>query len=139
MGGLFAGIEVLKGNLGAALFATTMIPAGIIWGYAVHRFGMARSLPRFLVPSALVGLTTTLLAVPITVLYLGGRAGRGADPLFAMLEEVSGVWAAVGIVNTALSLPDKLLTGALAYGVARLVLRAYPPTANAAPLTSPAR
>lgn len=119
VGALFMLIELLKGNFGDALFATTMITSGLIWGYGAQRFGLGRTLPRFLVLSALVAIVTSAIAVPITVLYYGGAAGRGVDGLVASATEMGvSLWAVVGGSNLAISLFDKLATGAAAYYLA---------------------
>ncbi|MGZ0713026.1 hypothetical protein ACWPKO_32280 (plasmid) [Coraliomargarita sp. W4R53] len=123
-GVLFLLIELIKGNVGDALFATTMITSGLIWGYGAQRWGMGKTLPRFLAVSALVAVVTTVMAVPIIVLYFEGAAGRGADGFVATAEALGiNLWAAVAGPNLAASLIDKLLTGAAAFYIARLVLR----------------
>lgn len=122
VGILFAGVELLKNDLGGALFALTMVSAGLIWGYGV-RHGAARSLPRFLGLSAVVAVATSALAVPISVLYYGGQTGRGLEGLYSAFEDGQGVglWVAVTGVNLGVSLLDKVLSGAIAYGVVRLM------------------
>lgn len=37
-GVLFMLVELLKGNVGDALFATTMVTSGLIWGYGAKRW-----------------------------------------------------------------------------------------------------
>lgn len=74
-----------------------------------------------------VAVATSLIAVPITVLYYGGEVGRGADG-FVVSASAMGVslWAAVGGSNLAVSLVDKVLTGVAAFYLVRLV-RVSPP------------
>ncbi len=120
VGAIFALIELAKGNVGDALFATTMISAGILWGYGARRWGLADSLPRFLTLSVLVAFLTSLLAVPITVLYYEGKAGRGADGVVESIVTTGiGIWVAVALTNLAVSVMDKVLTGAMAFYLAR--------------------
>lgn len=123
-GVLFMLIELLKGNVGDALFATTMISSGLIWGYGAKRWGLADTLPRFLGLSVLVAVTTSVIAVPITVLYYGGEAGRGVDGLITSVTAMGiSLWVTVGGSNLAVSLVDKVLTGAAAYYLAKLITR----------------
>ncbi|MCM3615745.1 hypothetical protein M3672_15035 [Microbacterium enclense] len=120
VGALFAGIELLKGNVGDALFATTMISSALLWGYGARRWGLADTLPRFLGLSVLVALLTSALAVPITVLYFGGEPGRGFDGLFQSISTVGlNMWVMVGLANLTVSVVDKVLTGAVAFYLAR--------------------
>lgn len=119
---LFMLIELLKGNVGDALFATTMVTSGLIWGFGVKRWGMGDTLPRFLGLSVLVAVTTSLIAVPITVLYYGGEAGRGVDGLVTTATAMGvSLWAVVGGSNLVVSLVDKVLTGAAAFYIAKLI------------------
>ncbi|MDT0158260.1 hypothetical protein Q9R19_11540 [Microbacterium sp. ARD32] len=120
VGAIFAIIELTKGNVGDALFATTMISAGILWGYGARRWSLADTLPRFLGLSVLVALMTSALAVPITVLYFGGEPGRGFDGFFQSLSTTgANLWVVVGLTNLAVSVADKVLTGALAFYLAK--------------------
>lgn len=130
-GVLFVATELLKGEVGGALFAMTMVTAGLIWGFGAQRFGLARTLPRFLGLSALVAVVTSAIAVPIIVLYYGGYAGRGLDGFIAsMTGEGLGVWQTVAAGNLAVSLTDKIVVGAVAFVIARAVSKA---------MTGPAR
>lgn len=121
VGALFVVVELLKFQVGGALFAVTMIFAGLIWGYgARHAWG--GTLRRFLGLSAVVAVATSALAVPITMVYYDGNVGRGLDVFVAGLQE-SGLagWTAVGALNLSVSLLDKVLTGAIAFMIARLI------------------
>lgn len=121
VGLLFVVVELLKFQIGGALFAVTMIFAGLIWGYGVRR-GWGATLPRFLAVSAVVAVATSALAVPITMLYYDGQVGRGLDVLFAYLQAGGlGPWLAVSGTNLTVSLVDKVLTGAIAFLIARLI------------------
>lgn len=121
VGVLFVTVELLKLEFGGALFAVTMISAGLIWGYGA-RYGWGRTLPRFLAVSAVVAVATSAIAVPISVMYYGGNVDRGLDVLFAWMRGAGlGPWFAVGGVNLTVSLLDKVLTGAIAFMLARLI------------------
>lgn len=125
VGVLFIGVELLKGQLVAAMFSITMVTAGLIWGFGARRYGLAESLPRFLALSALVAVATSLIAVPITVFYLGGVTDRGLDELRDAVIAVTAFddESAIGLVNFLVSLIDKLAVGAAAYSIATLVRR----------------
>lgn len=121
VGVLFVAVELLKLEFGGALFGVTMISAGLIWGYGARR-GWGRTLPRFLALSAVVAVATSAVAVPITMLYFDGQVGRGLDVFYAWMQGAGlGPWFAVGGVNLAISLLDKILTGAIAFALARLI------------------
>lgn len=122
VGVLFVTVELLKGDVGGALFAMTMITSGLIWGYGV-RFGFGRTLPRFVGLSAVVACATTAIAVPITVVYYGGNPGRGYEGIFAWATELMDVWAVVGLTNLLVSVADKVLVGVIAFFLARAVVR----------------
>jgi len=129
VGVLFVVVELLKFQVGGALFAVTMIFAGLIWGYGVRR-GWGNTLPRFLAVSAVVAIATSAVAVPITMLYYNGHVDRGLDVLFAHLQEGGlGPWLAVSGTNLTVSLVDKVVTGAIAFLIARLI-RALPRVAE---------
>ena len=123
VGALFILVELLKGQLVDALFSVTMVTAGLVWGFGATRFGMASTLPRFLGLSAIVAVATSLIAVPITVLYLGGATDRGLDALRDTVMAIAGVDSdlAIGVVNLTISVVDKLAVGAAAYAIARVV------------------
>lgn len=120
VGALFVVVELCKGDIGDALFAVTMLPAALIWGAGVRR-GAARSLWRFLALSAVVAVATSVLAVPITMLYFGGAVDRGLEGVYSAVAEGQNIdmWAAVFGVNVGFSLLDKVLTGAIAYAAWR--------------------
>lgn len=124
VGAIFAVVELMKGNVGDALFATTMITSGLLWGYGSRRWGLANSLPRFLGLSVLVALLTSALAVPITVLYFNGEPGRGLDGFIESITTTgTDLWVVVGLANLAVSVADKVLTGAAAFYLAQPLKR----------------
>lgn len=131
VGVLFVAVELLKGDVGGALFAMTMITAGLVWGYGV-RFGLGRTLPKFIGLSAVVAAVTTAIAVPVTVLYYGGNPGRGYEGIFAWATELMDVWAVVGVTNLLVSVADKVLVGVTAFFLARAVAAAQRSPAVAA-------
>lgn len=129
VGVLFIAFELLKGNVGDALFAITMVTAAIVWGSGA-RFGYARTIPRWLGVSVIVALTTSLVAVPITMLYFGGRPGRGFDQIFATYVAQDDPWFGTAFINVAVSLADKLIVGVIALLLARAVARGWPRVAQ---------
>ncbi|MFI8633087.1 helix-turn-helix domain-containing protein [Microbacterium sp. NPDC077663] len=129
VGVVFIVVELLKGQVVAAVFSVTMVSAGLVWGFGATRFRLAATLPRFLALSAFVAVVTSSIAVPITVFYLGGSTDRGLDGLRDLVIGMTGVHTevAISIVNATISLIDKVIVGAIAYGVAVLVRRALRP------------
>lgn len=128
VGAVFSLVELLKGNVGDALFATTMITSGLLWGYGARRWGLADTLPRFLGLSVLIALMTSALAVPITVLYFGGEPGRGFDGVFQSISTMGiNLWVMVGLANLTVSVMDKVLTGTVAFYLARPLTKLVKP------------
>lgn len=133
--------------VGALLSGPTSIPFAIVnvagalaWGYGVRRFGLGRTLPRFLALNVMVAALCTLLAVPILVGLYGGSAGNGQDTITTtFLALTHQLTVSVGFSNLLVSLADKLFSGFVALVVistlpaglrlgSRLVLSAPPPT-----------
>ncbi|MEW1835017.1 hypothetical protein [Microbacterium sp. NPDC079995] len=129
VGLVFIVVELLKGQVVAAVFSVTMVSAGLLWGFGATRFRLAATLPRFLGLSAVVAVATSAIAVPITVFYLGGSTDRGLDALRDLVMGMTGVHpeVAIGIVNATISLIDKMVVGAIAYALAVVVRRALRP------------
>ncbi|MCM3694976.1 hypothetical protein [Microbacterium oleivorans] len=129
VGLVFIVVELLKGQVVAAVFSVTMVSAGLLWGFGATRFRLAATLPRFLGLSAIVAVVTSAIAVPITVFYLGGSTDRGLDALRDLVMGMTGVHPemAIGIVNATISLIDKMVVGAIAYALAVVVRRALRP------------
>ncbi|WP_309648882.1 hypothetical protein [Nocardioides sp.] len=121
-------------------FAIVNVAGALAWGYGVRRFGLGRTLPRFLALNVMVAGLCTLLAVPILVGLYGGSAGNGQDTITTtFLALTHQLTVSVGFSNLLVSLADKLFSGFVALVVistlpvglrlgSRLVLSAPPPT-----------
>ncbi|GEP37581.1 hypothetical protein NPS01_12440 [Nocardioides psychrotolerans] len=120
-------------------FALVNVAGALAWGYGVRRFGLGRTLPRFLALNVMVAGISTLLAVPILVGLYGGSAGNGQDAITATFMALTDqLIVSVGFSNLLVSLADKLFSGFVALVVistlpaglrlgSQLVLSAPPP------------
>ncbi|MET0929110.1 MAG: hypothetical protein ABWX74_06300 [Aeromicrobium sp.] len=118
-------------------FSLVNMAGALVWGYGVRRYGMGRTLPRFLALNVAVALTCTIIAVPILSAY-GWSVGQGQDSVTATLQDLTHrLGLAVGLSNVLTSMGDKLLTGFVALvaismlplsirAASRLVLAAHP-------------
>lgn len=96
-------------------FALVNVAGALCWGYGVRRFGMGRTIGRFLLLSVVVALVCTAVAVPILQLLYGGSTGHGANAVTLSFAEVSrGFVVAVLSANLVTSLADKLISGFVA-------------------------
>ncbi|HWI42157.1 MAG TPA: hypothetical protein VNS81_00955 [Nocardioides sp.] len=96
-------------------FAVVNVAGALVWGYGVRRFGMGRTIPRFLALSVVVALVCTTLAVPILVVLYGGSTGHGEDSITATVREAThNLVLAVLSANILTSLGDKLISGFVA-------------------------
>lgn len=121
-------------------FAIVNVAGALAWGYGVRRFGLGRTLPRFLALNVMVAALSTLLAVPILVGLYGGSAGTGQDAITATFMALTDqLTVSVSFSNLLVSLADKVFSGFVALVVistlpvglrlgSRLVLSAPPPT-----------
>jgi len=114
--------SVLAGGLSWA-FAPVNVAGALVWGYGVHRFGMARTIPRYFGLSLLAGVACTLVAVPI-VLSVDAVTGHGTDDVISSAADVLGLFVvAVVSINLLISLADKVLAGAVALTVVECLPR----------------
>lgn len=107
-------VGVASSGLVSLPFAVVNVAGALVWGYGVRRWGLGRSLPRFLGLNLLVAATCTALAVPL-LLLLDGVVQHGSAVLVANLRAMSGSLT-VGLVgvNLLVSVVDKLISGFLA-------------------------
>lgn len=146
-----AGVGVVTNVLGTVSsgwvslpFALVNVAGALVWGYGVRRWGLGRTLPRFLSLQVLVAIVCTLVAVPIIV-ALEGAAVRGGESVLLRLSSatVDSLLLAVGLSNALASLADKVISGFVALVVVSampLALRAALPLAlAAAPPPGPGR
>ncbi|GAB2870753.1 ECF transporter S component family protein [Nocardioides pacificus] len=108
--------------LGVATSGTASLPftlvnvaGALVWGYGVRRWGLGRTLPRYLSLNVLVALVCSLIAAPILVLVFDGSTGHGEDTITASFLALTDELAmAVGLSNLLSSLGDKVISGFLA-------------------------
>ncbi|MDP3969866.1 MAG: hypothetical protein Q8Q02_16495 [Nocardioides sp.] len=99
-------------------FAAVNVVGALVWGYGVHRYGMGRTIRRFLALCVLVALACTAVAAPIVVLVFDGTTGHGTDLTTATFQASLNQLAASALsANLLFSLVDKLLSGFLALAV----------------------
>lgn len=96
-------------------FALVNMLGALLWGWGVRRWGMGRTLPRFLGLNVLVAVACSLVAVPILLLALDGAAGTGQESIRQTVEAYGAqLVVAVGASNLLVSLGDKLISGFVA-------------------------
>jgi energy-coupling factor transport system substrate-specific component len=96
-------------------FAVVNVLGALLWGWGVRRWGLGRTLPRFLGLNLLVAVACSLVAVPILLLVLDGAAGNGQESIRQTVEAYGAeLVVAVGASNLLVSLGDKLISGFVA-------------------------
>lgn len=96
-------------------FAVVNILGALLWGWGVRRWGMGRTLPRFLGLNVLVAVACSLVAVPILLLVLDGSVSHGQESIRQTVEAYGAeLVVAVGASNLLVSLGDKLISGFVA-------------------------
>ncbi|GGO73968.1 ECF transporter S component [Nocardioides deserti] len=96
-------------------FALVNVLGALLWGWGVRRWGMGRTLPRFLGLNVLVAVACSLVAVPILLLVLDGSVGHGQESIRQTVEAYGAqLVVAVGASNLLVSLGDKLISGFVA-------------------------
>ncbi|MCX6397080.1 MAG: hypothetical protein NTV23_11385 [Propionibacteriales bacterium] len=118
-GALVGGTTNVLGVVGSGWvsipFGIVNIAGALVWGYGARRFGMGRSLPRFLLLNVIVAVACSLIAVPILVVLFDGSVGQGQDTITATFSHLTDrLVVAVGFSNMLTSLIDKLLSGFVA-------------------------
>lgn len=95
-------------------FMLVNVAGALAWGYGVRRWGLGRTLIRFLGLNALVALLCSLIAVPI-LLVLGDTIHHGLDAITDNLAEFTDrVGVSLGLANLMSSVGDKVLSGFVA-------------------------
>ncbi|MFW5991634.1 MAG: ECF transporter S component [Halanaerobiaceae bacterium] len=98
-------------------FAFVNIVGALVWGYGI-RWGWGRSFLKLLGLSMLVGLLSTIAAVPIYVLVFGGATGHFGDMMTATFVGMGQeLWASVFSANIIVSLTDKIISTFVALGI----------------------
>jgi len=112
----------------------------LVWGLGVHRFKMAKTLPKYLILNLVAGFVCTMVAVPVLIVVFGGNMEMTSSQ--AMAEEMARIahnWVvSIFSVNLLISLTDKLIAGVFALVLAGTVFKRYAPTDLVA-LTVPAQ
>lgn len=129
----------VSGLVGTSLhFAPVAIIGALIWGFGIHKFKFAASLPRFLLLNAMVGVACTLAAFAIIMVAFDGHAMNSQVQMMTDTATSIGISqaTAVMITNLLISIVDKSIAGIIALVIGGTVLRhrAHP---NIPALTSP--
>lgn len=115
VGGATNLVGVAFSGLVSVPFMIVNIVGALVWGYGVSRFGMGRTLPRFLALNLLVAAACSLVAIPILVFMFGGSVGQGQDSITQTFLDLNRELAvAVGLSNVLTSVGDKLISGFVA-------------------------
>jgi len=106
-------------NPSAAAFFPVAAVIGALAGYCA-RAGWFRSIPMTVVSGLVIGVISTIVAVPIIVYMFGGVTGAGTDFATAYLLAVgTQLIQSVAVTNLASNLIDKVLTAVLVWLVVR--------------------
>lgn len=107
-------------------FALVQIVGALGWGYGVHRFGMGRTMSRFLGLNVLVALACTATAAPILLVY-GGDVDHGSEDIVAgFLAHGQNLATAILSANMITSTADKLISGFIAIAALDALRRHFP-------------
>lgn len=139
-------LAAASSGLSSLPFGLVNVAGALLWGYGVRRWGLGRTLPRFLALNLGVALACSLLAAPILLLAFDGSTGHGQDvSTRTLLALIDSQPVAVGLSNLLSSLGDKTISGFLALvAVSALPLALRPAwqlpfvTADATPPAGPA-
>ncbi|MCH1868711.1 hypothetical protein [Nocardioides sp. CFH 31398] len=114
--------------LGAAVFGWASIPfalvnvvGALVWGYGVHRWGLGRTLPRFLGLNLLAALACSAVALLVIAVLFGPDADASGSQLLGGLLTDAPAWVAMVVSNLVTSAGDKLLSGFLALAAVGLL------------------
>lgn len=103
-------------------FTPVAVVGALIWGYGVHMWGLARTLPRFLLLSLIVAVACSVVAVPITAAVFDGFSDHiAANTMTARFNAMGeSLLLAVTSSNLITSVLDKLIASfiGLALGTA---------------------
>lgn len=105
------------------LFIGVNVAGALVWGYGVRRFGLGRTLPRFLGLTLLVAATCTALAAPV-ILALGGETHHAGDAIIdQILATTEHLVVSVFAANLLISVVDKLISGFIGLAAAEALGR----------------
>lgn len=115
-----------------AVFAIVQFFIALVTGWMVIRgwfnINDTRSVARLGLAGVILALTSTFTATPVQVIILGGFSGAGQDAAVgALLATGSSIIEAVFATQFTIDIVDKLISIAVAYGVARSIPDRYMP------------
>lgn len=123
-----AAVGLATNLLGAVVFGWASIPfalvnvvGALVWGYGVHRWGLGRTLPRFLGLNLLAGLACSAAALLVIAVVFGPAADASGSELLGGLLADASAWVAMVVSNLVTSAGDKLLSGFLALAAVGLL------------------
>ncbi|WP_420733261.1 hypothetical protein [Brevibacterium luteolum] len=120
LGSWWGGAARISTNLlGYSIHGSVALPfvlqsaaTALLLGYGVRRFRMTRTLGSYFKLNALVGLSHTVVAVPILLAVFGGGTGHAGDVVFHKLNSLGvPLGLSVGTASIVLALADALLAG----------------------------
>ncbi|MGK2880495.1 MAG: hypothetical protein ACSLE6_06785 [Mycobacterium sp.] len=115
VGGLTNLIGVLGSGWISLPFALANITGALVWGDGVQRWGMGRSLRRFIALNVLTALACSSVAVPLILVLLGHDLDLGRDAVTRSIEgSIDTFVLAAGFSNVVTSVGDKLVSGFVA-------------------------
>jgi energy-coupling factor transport system substrate-specific component len=93
-------------------FAAVNVAGALVWGYGVHRWGMGRTLPRFMALNVLAAFVCSVVAVPIIATLFGNDIRVGHDAITQLVSDsVDSFAVSLSFSNLLTSLTDKLICG----------------------------
>src|SRR5690606_30100659 len=93
-------------------FALVNAVGAVVWALGARRWGLGRTLPRFLGLNVLAALACSAVAVPILLVRYAGSVSHGQDVLAARLVALTDQFAfSVSAANFLTSTGDKVISG----------------------------
>ncbi|GAA1921394.1 hypothetical protein GCM10009737_23600 [Nocardioides lentus] len=115
--GLTTNVLGLAAGPASLPFAAVNVAGALVWGYGVRRWGLGRTVPRFLALTLLVATVCTAIAAPILLLLFDGSTGHAQTLVAAGVLPDGPSAPAVAAANLLVSLADKLISGFVALAV----------------------
>ncbi len=96
-------------------FALANVAGAVVWGYGDRRFGLGRTLPRFLTLNVVVAVVCSAVSVPILLILFDGSTGNGQAVIAANIAELTHQHVlSVAVANLLVSVGDKMISGFVA-------------------------
>ncbi|WP_299055920.1 hypothetical protein [uncultured Nocardioides sp.] len=102
-------------------FALVNVVGALLWGYGVRRWGLGRTLPRFLGLNVLAGVGCSLVALVLIAVVFGPEPAASGSELLGGLLVGTPAWVALVVSNLVTSVGDKVLSGFVALAVVGLL------------------